>query len=81
MPVSAVWDPTVPNPRCIDLDKGLIVCSSINIATDVIMLTLPLPKLWALKISTEKKIQLMGIFLLGSLYVLSPTHRSLLVHY
>ncbi|MCJ1313891.1 hypothetical protein MMC25_007571 [Agyrium rufum] len=65
VPVSAVWDPTVQNPRCIDLDSGLIVCSSINIATDVLILALPVPKLWALKISTEKKVQLIGIFLVG----------------
>lgn len=43
---------------------------SLNVATDVITLCLPMPLLWRLKISVERRLQVMSMFLLGGLYVL-----------
>lgn len=39
-----------------------------NIVTDLIMLLLPMPVIWRLKLPTKQKIALTGVFLLGSLY-------------
>ncbi|KAL9117423.1 MAG: hypothetical protein Q9187_006042 [Circinaria calcarea] len=64
VPINAIWNKSIVG-RCINLDDVFIVCSSFNIATDVIILALPMPKLWALKILTKQKIQLTAIFLLG----------------
>lgn len=64
VPFAALWDPKVP-AHCIDLDDVILVCSSLNIATDVAILILPMPQLWNLKITTRQKLQLTFIFLLG----------------
>ena len=65
-PIDSLWNPKVKG-KCIDLDKVLITCSSLNIATDILILLLPLPALLKLHISTERKLQLIGIFMLGGL--------------
>lgn len=66
IPVTALWDPTVP-AYCINLDDVILVCSSFNIATDVAILLLPMPELWNLQITTRQKLQLTFLFLLGGL--------------
>ena len=67
-PVSRVWDPTV-NEKCIDIDKVLIVMGSLNVLTDALLLCLPLPQLWRLQMRRRTKLQLTGIFSIGSLSV------------
>ena len=65
IPISATWDPSVKG-RCIKVDDLYLVCSSFNIATDFVMLSLPMPKLWKLNVSKTQKIQLTTFFALGS---------------
>ena len=62
----SLWDSKVIG-KCINLDDVLIACSSLNIATDILILLLPLPALLKIHISTERKVQLIGIFMLGGL--------------
>ena len=38
-----------------------------NVVTDIITLSLPLPLIWRLQINKLQKLQLIGIFLLGYL--------------
>ena len=66
IPITALWDPTVP-AHCINLDDVTLVCSSFNIATDVAILIMPMPELWNLQITTGKKLQITFLFLLGGL--------------
>ena len=63
-PIKAIWDPSVKG-RCIKTNDVYLVCSSLNIATDVIILAMPMPKLWKLQISRTEKMQLSIIFALG----------------
>lgn len=44
---------------------SFIAIGAFNIVTDIIILTLPLPTVWALKMSTPAKFGLTGIFLVG----------------
>lgn len=66
VPVSAIWNPSVKG-RCINSDDLYLACSSFNILTDFVILGLPMPKLWKLKISTTQKIQLTITFALGGM--------------
>jgi hypothetical protein len=50
---------------CGDQVASFIAIGSFNIITDVIILTLPLPTVWALKMSTPAKLGLTGVFLVG----------------
>jgi hypothetical protein len=38
-----------------------------NIVVDAILLLLPMPYVWRLKIDTQKKVAISGLFLLGGL--------------
>ena len=66
IPLEAIWNPQVKG-HCINVDDIFIVCGAFNIATDVILLSLPMPKLWKLQISRTQKAQLTVLFLLGGL--------------
>ena len=74
-PFNRVWDPTV-KADFIDISKVWIVTASMNVLTDALLLCLPLPQLWKLQMRRETKLQLMGIFSIGSLCV--TNHHSYL---
>ena len=66
VPIRAAWDPTVPR-RCIRTDLGATIIAALNVVTDFVVLTLPMPLLWHLQSSRKQRYQIMGIFLLGGL--------------
>lgn len=70
-PVKKVWDQTTQGD-CIDIRKVWIVMASMNVLTDFLLLCLPLPQLWGLQMRRGTKLQLIGIFSIGSLSV--PPH-------
>lgn len=67
-PLNRVWDPTI-KADCIDISKVWIVMASLNVLTDFLLFCLPLPQLWKLQMRRETKLQLIGIFSIGSLFV------------
>jgi hypothetical protein len=50
---------------CGDQVASFIAIGAFNIITDIIIITLPLPTVWALKMSTANKLGLTGVFLVG----------------
>jgi len=68
MPRARIWDHSVKG-KCVDNGILLVVTGSINLATDVFILILPIFKVWGLHLSAERRIGVMAVFALGSLYV------------
>lgn len=66
-PFRANYDPTVPGHKCIDKEAFFVWTSLPNIATDVVMLVLPLPIVWGLHNTMRIKIALTFTFVVGSL--------------
>lgn len=66
-PIRAAWDPTVPNPTCVRVNTTYIIIGAFNALTDIVTLCIPMPMLWRLQISRERKAQLIGMFMLGGL--------------
>lgn len=68
-PVRAAWDVSVPNAQCIDFNVEAVVFAALNAATDILAVCLPMPMLmlWRLGLPLERRIQLMGVFLVGAL--------------
>ena len=66
VPIRALWNPQVIG-RCINLNDVFMLCGSLNIATDIAILCLPMPELWKLKASNIRKAQVTFMFLLGGL--------------
>lgn len=50
-----------------------------NVATNVIILLVPIPLVWKLQMRPIQKVLICGIFMLGGLYILLPTRLSLVV--
>ncbi|KAK7959014.1 uncharacterized protein PG986_003868 [Apiospora aurea] len=64
VPVYAYWDKSVPHV-CLS-DPMMQLTNSIgNIVTDIILLLLPMPVLWRLKLPMRQKWSVIGIFSLG----------------
>lgn len=68
-PPSFFWDKTIKGGKCIDLNTFAYGISGTNVATDLVVLFLPIPWLWGLQMKTARKIAIGGIFGVGSLYV------------
>lgn len=71
-PLSKEWNPLQPGV-CESPFVSLIAQSSCNIATDFIVILLPMPMIWGLQIATPRKIELTIIFALGFMYALQAT--------
>ena len=72
-PIQAAWDITITDAKCIKFNVEVVIFAVFNVITDVAILILPIPVLWKLQIPMSKKIQLMGVFLTGGLYVTIPS--------
>jgi len=65
-PVRGFWDLTIPS-KCIETRKFFIGNSVPNIVMDVVILMLPMKKIWHLQMSFKQKLIVSGLFLLGGL--------------
>lgn len=69
IPTRYYWDKKGEKGNCIKLVPFYIALAASNVATDVLILTLPIPLVWKLQVKTSKKIGLTITFLLGILWV------------
>lgn len=65
-PVSKAWDLELEG-HCFDLVKLGISSGYVNIITDTIILSLPIPMVWSLQLSWKVRLAVMAIFLTGTL--------------
>ena len=67
-PIHWFWDHNPVTGHCsVSVQKVFYVQAIPNIATDLILLALPMPLIWKLQLPKAQKVALSGIFLLGSL--------------
>ena len=74
-PIHIAWDPTSTRSECFKLRPYLIGTNVPNVLLDVSILVTPLYPVWQLKLPTQKKILISGVFVLGAWYVFIPTHK------
>ena len=74
-PSKGAWNPTIKSD-CIDINKFLIFMGSMNVLTDFLLLCLPLPQLWKLQMHRKTKMQVIGIFSIGNLFVAQSSFAS-----
>ena len=75
LPVEANWNPDVKATSRIDNTKLYYGNTGFNIATDIILLVMPLTVIWALKMTWLSKLALSGVFCLGGLTVVASIMR------
>ncbi|KAI9848471.1 MAG: hypothetical protein M1838_000515 [Thelocarpon superellum] len=66
-PFAKVYDVTITYGSCLDKNQISIVTSGLNVATDIILLVLPLPTVYKLNLPKKQKMALIGVFMLGAL--------------
>ena len=65
-PVPRAWDKTIAG-KCIDITTNWYANAGFSIATDIIILALPMYPLYKTKIMMKRKVALMVVFALGAL--------------
>ncbi|KAI9673654.1 MAG: hypothetical protein M1817_002291 [Caeruleum heppii] len=79
-PQRKIWDPMVEG-TCHRWAAGQVVAAAINIATDVLVLVLPLRQVWKLQLPRKQKWGLSAIFAVGSFACVTTIIRlDLAVH-
>lgn len=68
VPVAKFWNHDLPG-HCLSFEAVWFFNASMNIATDVTLLVLPMPLLFKLQLPRMQKIALIGVFAIGILYV------------
>ena len=74
-PLAYFWDHTIPGGHCFNTNAFFRWISLPNVLTDVIMLVLPLPFIWALHMTRNQKIGLTVTFLTGSVGLIASIFR------
>jgi len=68
-PIAKNWDITITKGTCINRAAIYIATAVVNIATDVMLLILPIPMIFHLQMPTMQKVGVVFIFTLGSMWV------------
>jgi hypothetical protein len=66
-PFAYQWDKSIPNGRCVNQAALYKTVSAPNIATDLVILLLPVKTVLQLKVSRARKLGLLFTFLTGSM--------------
>jgi hypothetical protein len=64
VPLSKMWNPP-QSGRCVDYGRFGMAMACLNIATDIVLLTFPLPVVWRLTIPTQQKWLVSSSFVVG----------------
>lgn len=66
-PVAAVFDQTIADKRCINNAIFRYILGGFSIMTDLVLIAIPIPLVWPLRISCQKKVLIICGFGLGIL--------------
>ncbi|KAK4692115.1 hypothetical protein P7C71_g5025, partial [Lecanoromycetidae sp. Uapishka_2] len=76
IPLSLNWTGLGGNNfQCIDENMMYLAQAFSDVITDIMILAIPLPCIWALQMSTKRKLAVCGVFLLGALTVAASVTR------
>lgn len=75
-PIQSLWNTSIADSHCINIDLALHLFSGINVVTDAIILILPMPLVWRMRTTFKRKMQISGVFLLGSVVTIVSIIRA-----
>ncbi|KAL6898921.1 putative PTH11-typeG-protein-coupled receptor [Trichoderma evansii] len=75
VPIAGAWDKTV-DATCINSNIFWVAYAVMDILTDMVVLTLPLPPIMALQLSTRNKLMICAIFLMGGFVTIPSILRA-----
>ncbi|KAI6765462.1 hypothetical protein HG530_006532 [Fusarium avenaceum] len=75
-PVSHFWNQYLgASGKCIDVKLFFLVLGIMNMMNDIIILTVPIPRIWTLKMNNKTKVSVICIMLLGSFVCVASIAR------
>jgi hypothetical protein len=74
-PLSRAWDKTIPG-TCFDIIAFWYANASYTIATDLILLVLPMRVIWGLQLRSMQKIAVLMVFAMGGLVTVFSIIRT-----
>jgi hypothetical protein len=80
-PISSYWDLMADHRDCIPEGPPLVVQSVLNVVTDFMIYTLPIPTLFTLRLPWNQRIGLMVLFSVGGIIVVAGSFRAYWIHY
>lgn len=63
--MASAWSLTIYADYCTNTEKFYTANAALNIASDIMILVLPIPIVWGLNTDMRKKITLTGLFSMG----------------
>ena len=74
-PIESAWNKSIHSSRCVVPQTLYMATAGINLTTDVIVLCIPMPLVWRLRLSTKRKSAVSFIFVLGALVCVTTIFR------
>ncbi|CAO1599702.1 hypothetical protein XANCAGTX0491_003418 [Xanthoria calcicola] len=74
-PVAYFWDRTIPGGHCINMMAFFRFANIANLLTDILILAMPIPIVWSLRLDRQKKFGVCGLFLLGGFVCVASIMR------
>ncbi|KAK5990810.1 Wortmanamides biosynthesis cluster C-like protein [Cladobotryum mycophilum] len=74
-PIRGAWDKSI-KPTCVDLTKNWYANAGFSIATDFLILLLPMQPIWTSKLPINQKRALIAVFLLGFFVTITSILRA-----
>jgi hypothetical protein len=68
-PRDSTWNKSINNGSCLSLVASFMLTPPFNVASDLVILLLPITSVWKLRIPQRKKIGISMMFATGGLYV------------
>lgn len=65
VPIALNWNITIKTGHCIDRFKLAVAFNALNVITDVLLWTIPIPVVWKLQMHTRHKIEVLSVFAVG----------------
>ncbi|KAH9893054.1 hypothetical protein F4778DRAFT_749438 [Xylariomycetidae sp. FL2044] len=75
LPHEAIWDITIVDKKCLDLNTLQLLSASIHLVSDVAIFLLPQKIIWTLHMSVQKRLGVAVVFGLGALAVICSIFR------
>ncbi|OCK81255.1 hypothetical protein K432DRAFT_450572 [Lepidopterella palustris CBS 459.81] len=75
IPIKSAWDPTVTDPRCINLFAAIIALAAFNSFSDFLIYLWPARMIWRIQLPMQQRIGLIFTFCFGSLVCIAGIFR------
>ncbi|KAI0140596.1 hypothetical protein BJ166DRAFT_105959 [Pestalotiopsis sp. NC0098] len=75
LPVASLWDPSIKDFTCLNAGVAFAAGAVLNIASDFVLMILPLPALWKLQTSKRKRFGVAFMLAIASLGIVASLVR------